>query len=306
MPKSQIDRFRTSRVHSRPMWRDDWWAFPYFFTIFLGLAVIAGCAVIDRWSGTAESPGSNPASQLPPIVPSRNAIQLEIVFVDRPVDDPLLGDSLWRDVDQVTALPVLLRAKLKQYGFRVGQTGSTPPAALQSSLGLTSQPQCDDDSDGSNRFTVRRVALPSGGETEIEVSPVLPERDITIPGTKVDQSRHFQNSRCVLRVRAHRVQDGWANIEFIPEIHHGWSLPRATAARTGWQFRTTQTTEPLFGLRFDLDLALHEMVVVTADSEEPDMPGYQFFRGADESAFGQRLLLVRLADMCNVQPVYSE
>jgi len=46
---------------------------------------------------------------LPPIQTAADSVQLEVFFVDRPADDPLLGPSLWREIDQIAAIPAETR-----------------------------------------------------------------------------------------------------------------------------------------------------------------------------------------------------
>ena len=276
---------------------------PATAVILLAAVSLSGCALMNRgeMSKKTSDHGHSQSLPLPRIRKPRTAIQLEIVFIDRPADDPLLGPKLWEDVDQVSALEVDVRTRLRDAGFRVGQVGSALPAALESLLNMSAST-----GDGGGGFTVRRVALPSGSETEIETSPLAPVRRIEIPGREEVRVHEFRSARCVLRIRLEHVQEGWARLEIIPEVHHGSVQPRPTATASGWLFRTTQSVEPLFGLRFGLNLNLNEAVLITADSDDPFSPGYQFFRGAAEGAYGQRLVLIRLAGMPTIEPLYVE
>ena len=43
---------------------------------------------------------------LPPIQAVPDAIQLEVFFIERPQEDPLLSTGIWKDVDQIGAVPV--------------------------------------------------------------------------------------------------------------------------------------------------------------------------------------------------------
>jgi len=269
----------------------------------LCLVFLTGCALFERSDDSAHDAQHAQDTRLPHIRPSWEAIHLEIVRIDRPSDDPLLGHELWQEVDQVAALPPDIRAKLKDAGLRVGQVGSTLPPTLQTLLGLTSATSTED---AAKQFTVRRVALPSGGETEIETSRTQPVRWIRMPGADSDQPTEYQMARCVLRVKAERVQDGWVRLQCIPEIHHGYPVPRPTATPAGWQVPTSQKIEPLFGLRFSLNLALNEMAIITAEPDAAESVGSNAFVGADGTAFHQRLLLIRFAEMRNIDPVYAE
>ena len=246
------------------------------------------------------------ATSLRPLVSSRDAIQLEVVFVERPVRDPLLSTALWNEVDQIGALTSDVRSALNDAGFRVGFVGSTPTRALQSLLELTSQIRQTEQQDPSRRLIGRRVSLRSGQETEIETSPVYPMCVLATNPRKPDRSKPFRNARCVYRVQVKREQDGWVNLDFLPEIHHGnWSA-RPTTTASGWQYRTTQNIVPLFDQRFSINLSVGEMVLLASGDAPPGSLGQHFFRGVDDDARVQRLLVVRLADMRNIDSVYAD
>ncbi len=285
-------------------------------------ASVCGCAL---WQGRQRAARAEAAKKalLRPLQAPRNTIELEIVFVDTLADDPLLRERLWQDVDQVAALSAETRARLRRAGFRVGQVGTTFPPALESLLKMSdcSQSATDGQSNrpqqtasshtasGSDEpgFVVRVLALPSGTDAEIETGPIFPTRRLRLPTEGGDEVvRTFDNARCVLRVRAVAVDKGWARVEFTPEIHHGRVAPRPTPLPTGWLFRTGQEVEPLYGLRFKVNLNVNESVLVTSSSDDPLSPGFQFFRGPNESAHLQRLLLVRLARVPASEPLYEQ
>ena len=93
-------------------------------------SLLAACDSLP--TGTS-SDGKSTAFKLPPLPVARDAVELELVLIDRPVSDPLLGKSLWREVDQVGGLSLEQRAAVREAGLQVGQVGSTPPDALQTS-----------------------------------------------------------------------------------------------------------------------------------------------------------------------------
>ena len=79
-----------------------------------------GCNLlnISTLFSSTESSGKSEL-KLPPIVASRDAVQLEILFVDRPANDALLGDSLWKQVDQIADMSADIRGTLRENGWRV-------------------------------------------------------------------------------------------------------------------------------------------------------------------------------------------
>lgn len=244
-------------------------------------------------------------NQLPPIPVAREAMQLEFVFIQRPESDPLLGKSLWRDIDQVSALSPEIRSSLIQNGFRIGHVGSTPPRTLQTLLSLTEAPS-EQSSNNSRQMTVRRFYLQSGAETEIQASGYSPEMTVDVVTAGESATHEFQNARCVFRVTAERIQDGWAKLQFQPEIHYDAAQLRPTATESDWQLRPRQKLMPFFDQRFSILLNVGEMAILSADSKSENSLGRQFFVEEQHGVPMQRLLVVRLANMKRIEPVYAE
>jgi hypothetical protein len=268
--------------------------------------LISGCALWDEETGSlggSRNPFTRTAGRLPPIAAPADAIQIEILFVERPISDPLLGHALWQEVDQIGAIEPHVRQTLHDNGFRVGIASSSPPRALQSMLGLNSDVPNTSSGIQSPQLSARRVMLRSGAETEIQTCLQYPLCALELRGIDGSvQSKEFESVRCLFRVKARRLQDGWARLEFLPEIHHGDERLRHTAAADGWQLKTTQEVEPLFSERFELTINVGEMALVTTNGKSPRSAGYRFFVGPGEDEKVQRLLVVRLANMNHEQP----
>lgn len=299
-------------------------------------AALPGCLLFN-WSSTwfssdLPSSFSEPSANVLRKIPtSRTAVTLEIVFVERPIHDPLMGEQLWGEVDQIGSLPADVRQKLNEMGFRVGRVGANPPRALQTLMGLSTEVGNDDE----KRLVGRRVVLPSGAETEITTGQPHLRSSISMPTAQGMEVKNFENVRGVFRLKAKRLQEGWARIEFLPEIHHGRMANRPIAVRGGWQLQTAQSIERLYGQQFALDLNLGEMIVITGKLDPEDSVGKQFFHAGEysdaelrrnsalanrqnaaeqpKSEFGlnsttgiQRLLIVRLADLSTAESIYSE
>lgn len=161
--------------------------------------------------------------KLPSLVPPRDSVEVDIVFVDRPVSDPLLGKSLWREVDQVGTLTADQRAALREAGILVGHVGSSPPDALQALLKLTDEDRERQrrEANGIPTTASRRVALPAGSDTEVWSNEAMAQKKVTLPEGK---SLDLSNLRGLLRLRAERSLDGWC----------GWtSLPSCITVRRG-------------------------------------------------------------------------
>lgn len=267
-----------------------------------------------------------PEGPLKKIPTSKSAVTLEIIFVERPADDPLLGKQLWDEVDQIGSLAPADRDALAKIGVRVGRVGANPPRALQTLMGLST----DVTSDEEKRLVSRRVVLPSGAETEITTGTGLPEpyAQIRLPANGESDLKSFENVRGVFRMKAKRLQEGWVRIEFLPEIHHGRVANRPVAAGGRWRYHTAQAIERLYNQKFALDLNVGEMVVITGEAEPADSVGRHFFHGADYSDSEARsqfegeepdaasiasenrpavqsLLVIRLADLSIVKSIYA-
>lgn len=240
--------------------------------------------------------------RLPPIVASRDAVQLEILFVDRPANDALLGDALWKQVDQIAGMSSDVRRTLRENGWRVGHASSHPPRALEQLLEMSSGRQ--EVIDSERRLVGRRVALAAGGSLPIDLTELQPELRIR---TKADEPvKSYSNVKCILNVQIDREQDGWVRLNFTPEVHHGQNWLRPVATQLDWTRRRGQLVEPLFDQKFSLSLNVGEMAVITAEGSDRETAGHSFFRSIHESGGLQRLLVVRVANMRKMVPVYDD
>jgi len=269
-----------------------------FQSLVVAIAVVAvysGCQLVEH---NSESTAQEHSSLLPPIATSPSAVQLEFVLVERPLGDPLFGKSLWDVVDQIGVLDPQVRGTLLKHGLRVGITGSAPPLELEALLELSSKD--DTDPFGVNdrgRWAGRRVTLLAGQETDVRPTDELwSECVVNVPKAEISEVRSFEQARFLFRVRAEETQPGWANIEFVPQVHHGEVQSRPSAAEATWMYRTGQKIEPVFPLAFDLTLGEGEWALIGLDGSDPTSLGYHFFSTASGQLPSQRLLIIRLAE----------
>jgi hypothetical protein len=255
-------------------------------------------------------------------------MQLDVVYVERPVGDPLLGQKLWQHVDQVASIDAAARGLLRHNGLRIGIVGANPPLALQRMLGLKSDFAYEPVAEQDKQLVGRHFFLVSGGETEIQISQPYPHCALNLVSANSTEPLRFDNAVCKFRVRATRLQDGWAQLEFIPQVQYGQEQQRYVAGDGGWRFQSGQQTETFFLHRFEVKLGTGDMAVVTAEDDSPGTLGQLFFRGPaalrppraadEEPADGdepappsahdhsiQRVLIVRLAGMDDSEPVFS-
>jgi hypothetical protein len=132
-----------------------------------------------------------------------------------------------------------------------------------------------------------------------------PHCEILIDEDGEQQTVAYDNARCVFRVKVERMQDGWAKLEFVPEIHHGEMKVRFVPDEYNLTTRSSQQVDPHFSERFNVELNLGEMLVLGAEGNEPRSLGHHFFRGGQTDNQLQRLLIIRLADMQRVEPLYE-
>jgi hypothetical protein len=275
-----------------------------------GLAA-SGCALFQKSPSELFTKAFKlPAINLPP-----NAIQLDIVYIERPIGDARLGDELWKFADEISIEPKH-RDVLRQNGFRVGVVGSKPPLALQQMLGSKSDFVYEPDAEMAKSLVGHRSVVMSGGRTEIQTSRPYPECSIELPSSRESSRRTFTNVVCKYRVTAERIQDGWVELDFVPQIHHGEKQYRPAVGDSGWLFENSQQTETFFPQRFQVKLSVGEMALVTAADDAKGGLGELFFRGpqalvppvesrsADETTSAvrelptvQRILVVRLHAM---------
>lgn len=266
--------------------------------LLLCAASICGCSLLSPADPAVEKS----TLKLPPLVAPRDSVQLEILFVDRPRSDSLLGPALWNSIDEIAGLSAEQRAQLKEHGWRMGHVSSHPPRALEELLALTTdQPEVID---SSRRMVGRRVAVAAGSDVPVEITDLMDEFQTSL--APEDDPRTYTEARCVLRVRVDREQDGWVRLNFQPEIHHGRAWLQPVATPFDWTRQNRQNIDPLYDQQFSINLNVGEMAIVTAEGQGNEVIGQKFFRSLDESGRLQRLLIIRVADMRRLTPVYQD
>ena len=230
------------------------------------------------------------------VVAPRTAIELEVYFVDRRANDPLIGESLWSSLYAMTSVSPEIRQNLQRDGFRFAMAPSRPPRALQALLNLSNE------QDPSRRVLVRRYVVPSGQQTLLVTSNVADGTELTHTTSDGERRIVLNKATCLLKVNAEMVEDGWARLTVIPEIHHGTNSMRPQATDQAWMLMEGQETLPFYNDRLTADLNLGEIVVVGLDPRTPQGVASHFFR-SNPSQDVERLILIRVADIRIVEPV---
>ena len=261
--------------------------------VALAVSTLMGCSLFPTEDAVSKVESRRPS--LPPIRAAQNAIQLEVLFVERPADDPLLGPMLWREIDQIGAIPAETRELLQQNGFRVGHVGSSLPPTVQTLLGIVGQGDVGDNADAKPLIGSRK-SLPPGMDTEVQTGEERESYQLNIvQGDRVKQ-HEYQYARSLFRMKSARLQDGWVRIDFQPEIHHGENRVRHTPTDEGWAYRSRQNVDARHAHQFSLTMNVGELAIITAAPDQPESMGDLFFCRDDHGIKKQRVLIVRVAD----------
>ncbi|MCA9076626.1 MAG: hypothetical protein KDA93_16500 [Planctomycetaceae bacterium] len=281
------------RTNTLPLWR--------LSIAVITLTVVSGCALWrddDAQTVTAKSP-------LKPVAPRIDAIELEFYFVSRPIGDPLLGSSLWAELDQVSTLDASVLTALRRNGFQFGVAGSVLPRTLQAALGQSSHTQSFADEPGV-QVSGGRHSHRSGEHQLFSTWPVYDSCEIEINKGGDTKVSSYETARCLFRVTPRRLQDGWVRVEFTPEVHHGENKMRHQAGEQQFELMPSQIVDTFYDQTFSVELNVGEIVVVSADGDNPSSLGHHFFRGGTTDNKMQRLLIVKVADMKELDGVRTE
>jgi len=288
LPEQGVSTITMESANSRSFWLSG-------LACLLSMLAVSGCTLMLPGSEQL-TVNKNP---LPPIVASRDTIDLEVYFIDRRIGDPLIGESLWSCLSSLTAVAAENQTHLSEDGFRFGMASSRPPRSLQSLLRLS------DEQDPMRRVVPHRYTVPSGQETLLMISQVpngTPLIRKTAEGVKTTE---LNQAQCLLRVSAERMDGNWARLSITPEIRHGASALRPVATDQNWQYHEGQQVIPFYQHRLTAELNTGEVVVLGLDAAQPDGLASFFFR-SDISSGIERLILVRVGEMHKVAPVRVE
>lgn len=280
--------------------RDSWFGTGLWLTVWAcAISMVMGCQFFAQ--KTVDQAASKSHSLLSPLKPAQDAIQYDVLILDRRADDPLLGAQLWDQLDQVGAVGLETGELLKRNGFLVGRAAAKPPTSLLKLLGLASEIEglpISADPESKTRIPGRTYSVRSGTESEIQISDVLPEAEVTIVDPGETRVVNHQQTRFVIRMKPIRLQDGWVRMDFLPEIHHGDLQLRPTPSEElGWTYKTAQNVVACHAQKFSVTLNVGESAVMSAPADSTGSLGANFFRREQQGELRQRLLIVRLANM---------
>jgi len=238
---------------------------------------------------------------LPPMVQPQDALTLEVYYIERGAGDPLLGDALWRHLDEAGAVKSpAVRARLRAAGLRVGLAGTNAPQTLRAAA--AERRSAAERGPGG----MQKVSLLAGQETTIEAANIDEPFELQTNGASGKHVTPYNGARCILRLSGERQADGWVRLHVQPELHHGRSTIQPKATNGDWKLQQGQTIDHLFDQRFDVELNIGELVVVGPLGDEHDSIGGSFFRSGEPPAASERVLVIRVADVQQIKPVRSQ
>jgi len=265
--------------------------------LLAGCALASGCHQLLNRDNHVEQEAQKAAEGnfLKPLPTLRDGIRLDVFFIDRHVGDPRIGESMWRSISQGGSLDPEAVTRLNSYGFRFGTVSANPPVAVQSLILHT-------DSSTQERTLHQSFEFPTGQHSILEVVPLPEGIDVTVPTPEGPRTLKLHQAKSVLRLRAERIEDGWARLEVVPEIHHGEKLNRAVPAEREWVMTSSQDVMPIYSLRFHAELNRGEMAVIGTNTHSQSPIGRIFFRNTQGDPI-ERIVMVRLADVFTLKAV---
>jgi len=230
---------------------------------------------------------------LKPLPQMQDGIRLDVFRADRHVGDPRIGESMWNSISQGGSLNPATIQSLNEHGFRFGTVPANPPVPLQTLILATN-------SNSAERTLHESFAFPTGEHAILDLMNLPEGQEVVIPGPEGNRPLTLHAAKAILRVRADKIEDGWARLEMVPEIHHGEVLSRPVAGEREWLMRYSQSVEPLYQLKFHVELNRGEMAVIGLNEQAKSPIGRWFFRNQLESLM-ERVMLIRLADVFAVR-----
>jgi hypothetical protein len=259
---------------------------------FCLLGVFSGCG---SWQtqGLARSP-------LAPLQDRSDQIELEVLLVRLPEHDLLLGETLWRNVDE-QILPTELRGQLAREGFRLGLLGGAMPPELGKVLKLgESANKLQQDLSAAQlveepAVTLRVLNRQSGDPAEIVTVGSIAELPILVGGDGQVSGQVLRQAEPRLLIRPINGTGDDVKLEITPKIEYGQAHSRFVGDEGILRLDSGRPVYPLPQLKCNLALAPGQMILCTCTEDNPGSLGHQFFTQKQSDRWCRKLVIIRLA-----------
>lgn len=260
------------------------------------LALVSGCAKL----GTTPTQSPLAHARMSP-----DSVVLDIFYVSVPFADETANGALWEEVDE-QQMPQELRRRLALNGFRAGVIACEIPQALTQLL----EPAVNDESDLSSRIAQyteepkirrRHQQLRAGLPSQLIVSETYPSFPalLATDGGGAGKSlagKSYADAQGIFELTAQIDERGAAQIEIVPELHHGPHKPNILAADGMWRMESSRSKEIYDRLRISATLAPGEMLLVASRPEKRGSLGDRFLtRQSTSRGLEQRFVIIRLS-----------
>ena len=199
--------------------------------IGIALVVIAclasGCRLFPGKEPFGQAQGHSP---LRPAQPSPDSVAMEIIWARFSVNDPVLGDAVWRDIDEAQIDPAV-RRELVDNGFRAGVISGSMPEAISKVLhqGESSAESTQKEGGKSPNGELltdpvvhgRKCRVRRNQRSEIQASEVYPSMPLLLKGGDGLGGRPYTQAQAVYALRVEPRPDRSVNVWLTPEVHHG-------------------------------------------------------------------------------------
>lgn len=251
-----------------------------------------GCAGVERPTQALLAPPQMHA----------DSVVLEVSFVRFPLGEAALNEALWSEVDE-QQVAVEARQALSRQALRTGVLPGYLPRALEELLQDDAPPLEGMEAtlvsfEPESKITTKHVQLRSGKRLELAASETYPRLTILEPrsdGTLA--GRDFEQAECRFSLTPQPLADGRVRLQLVPEVQHGDAKPQLTSKpEMGLMvFETARPKRVFDELKWSVDLAPGDLLVLGTSPVEPGSLGAHYFTSNKATAQPQqKLLLIRL------------
>lgn len=233
--------------------------------------------------------------------PTLSTVRLEASIIRRPLNDARVRRYVWEELDESGLMSPEIRQKLNENGFRVGVAGSTAPWALQSlavdAVAAHRQGDFQMMAGAGNLVSVGPAfSLMLGGKSLLEVQGPLDSNKLPLGQiAQLSALREKSNLKCVFEVSVKEMNEDWALLNILPQIHSGNETVRLSVQGANDQLPVRQNVTPIYDQQFTVKLLNGEVAVIGYQESDEWTLGKLFFLPDTSSTGFDNLLMIRMA-----------